>query len=144
MRRAAGLATQLQACARPGQAAPTLPACKGPLAEQAAWASDTWAEPWVRRAARESRRTNEAWASLAEPASRAQVESPEWRAERAYRTWAAEAPVERTAPVAAAWVSRTRVCIRSVPVERAAEGGLMPEALAEDSAARKLVERPGP
>jgi hypothetical protein len=97
----------------------------------------------VPRAGRESRRTDEAWAWLAEPASRVQVESWEWRAERACRTSAAAAPGERTVPAAAAWASRTRVCIRSVPVERAAEEALMWEALTED-AAWKPVERPGP
>ena len=90
------------------------------------------------RVAWESRKPREAWAWLAEPASRIPVEWLVWRAERAYRTWAAEAPGERTAPAAAAWALKTRACIRSVPFERAAA-----EALPEELVG-KPVERSAP
>ncbi len=92
----------------------------------------------MRRAARESRRRDEAWAWLAETASRVQVESWEWRAARAYRTGVTEAPGEQTARADAAQALKTRACMRSVPVERAAA---MPGEALMEKAARKPVER---
>ena len=88
------------------------------------------------RAARESRKPEEAQAWLAEPASYIPAESLEWRVERACRTWAAEALGERTAPVAAARAWKTRAYIRSDPAERA-----VAEALPEELV-WKPVERP--
>lgn len=78
----------------------------------------------------------EAWVGLAEPAFRTPVESWEWRAERAYRAWAREAPGERAAPAAAARAWKIGACIRSDPAERAAEQAL------PDEPARKPVVLP--